>query len=74
MGMKTTIIAISIAAAFAFTSMPAEARILKNTKNTVGWSFNKKTKRWKAIKKSTPSSRKKYLRNQLRKHRREMGW
>jgi len=47
--MKTTIIAISIAAAVLFSS-GADAKTLKFGKNTHSWQYNKKTKKWKESK------------------------
>lgn len=64
--MKTTLIAISIAAAVLFSSGAADARkpqILKDTKDTIGWSFNLKTKHWKRIRVSTPGDAAKRHRN-----------
>ena len=64
--MKTTLIAISIAAAILFSSGPADARkpqildtigwpqILRDTKGYIGWRYYKKTKSWKRIRVSKP--------------------
>jgi len=49
--MKTTLI-IAVAAIFLSTAMPVEARkarILRDTPDTIGWSMNRKTKKWKRI-------------------------
>jgi len=60
--MKTTLIIIATAAIFAFTAIPADARVLKDTKDTIGWRYYKKTKKWKRIRVSTP-------RNAVKRHR-----
>ena len=72
--MKTTFIAVSIATAIALSSVAADARksqILKDSKGTIGWSFNKKTKRWKAIRARTPQSERRKHRKQILKEYRE---
>ena len=49
---KATIIAVSVAAAIAFSPVAADARkvrILKDTKDGIGWRFTKKTKTWKRM-------------------------
>jgi len=47
--MKTTLIIIATAAIFAFSAIPADARVLKDTKDTIGWRYYKKTKSWKRM-------------------------
>lgn len=69
--MKKTLIIVSIAAAFAFSSYPAEARVLKDTKDTIGWRYYKKTKKWKRIRVSTPKDAAKRHRDQFIKEYRK---
>jgi len=54
-------------------SSVAEARVLKDTKDTIGWRYYKKTKKWKRIRVSTPKDAVKWHRNlYIKEYRRKL--